>query len=460
MKVISAIWRLLGGLALISLATVASVSGAVAQEPPSGDPLFLRASVDDDRPYIGQQLAYVFRIFRRSDFSLPAGETRYQPPGFVGFWNSEMSERGEYSETVGAHQYSVVELRILLFPTVAGRVEIGAGRLLGAAGVLEGDPVVLNVRSLPSGAPAGFTGAVGRFEIAVEADSTTVGVNEPARITVRISGVGNIDSLPEPAWAEFRDWRLIESPSNADSRIADGRVTGVRAYDLTLVPERAGELTIPAIEYAYFDPELEQYVQIATPPIVVSVLRAGGSSAADRASGMGTGDQEVVDLRPLMPPPSSLKPRGVELTERAVYWIAWLVPALLVAGALVWKRRQTALEVALLGSRKRNALANARNALSRAAASGDNPAVAAADAILSYLSDRLGESLTGLTNDGITRAVRDAGIPQDVATRVARAIAEGETARFTPDGKGTAGTIDHVERAIRLLTDLEEVLGT
>ena len=90
MKIISAIRRLLGGLALISLATIASVSGAIAQEPPSGEPLFVRASVDDDRPYIGQQLAYLFRIYRRSDFSLPAGETRYEPPGFAGFWNSEV----------------------------------------------------------------------------------------------------------------------------------------------------------------------------------------------------------------------------------------------------------------------------------------------------------------------------------------------------------------------------------
>ena len=331
-KVISAIRRLLGGLALISLATIASVSGAIAQDPPSGDPLFVRASVDNDNPYMGQQVAYVFRIYRRSDFSIPAGETRYQPPGFAGFWNSEMSERREYSETIGAHQYSVVELRTLLFPTVAGRVEIGAGRLSGHVGVLESDPVVLNVRSLPPGAPAGFTGAVGRFEIAVEADSTTVGANEPARITVRISGVGNIDSLPELTWAEFRDWRLIESPSNADSRLADGQITGVRTYDLTLVPERAGELTIPAIEYAYFDPELEQYVQIATPPIVVSVLRAGGSSAADSATGMRRAEQGSSELMPLMPPPSALGRDRVELTGRVLYWAAWIVPALLVAG--------------------------------------------------------------------------------------------------------------------------------
>ena len=457
---ITAIRRLLAGLALISTAMIVSSSDAIAQSPPSGESLFVRASVDNERPYLGQQIAYVFRIYRRSDFSLPEGETRYEPPGFAGFWNSEVSERREYSETIGAHEYSVVELRTLLFPTVAGPIEIGPAGLSGPAGLLESDPVVLDARPRPPGAPDGFTGAVGSFEIAVEVKTTTIGVNEPARATVRISGVGNIDSLPEPVWPEFQDWRLIESRSNADSRIADGRLMGVRTYDLALVPERAGQLTIPAIEYAYFDPELERYARTATSPVVMSVMGAGGSSAAvQRDSAIRTEGQDGSDLRPLMAPPSSLRQSGAKLTERAGYWAAWLAPTLLVVGALVWRRRQASLEAALTGYRKRNALANARNALSRAADSGDDPAVAAADAVLSYLSDRLGESLTGQTGEGIIRAIRDAGIPQDVATRVGRAIAEGEIARFTPDGEETAGTVDHVERAIRLLIDLEEALG-
>ena len=455
MRGISTIRRILSGLTIITAAIIASASDAIAQEPPSGEPLYVGASVDSVRPYIGQQIAYVFRIYRRSDFSLPAGETRYEPPGFTGFWNSEVSERREYGETISAHQYSVVELRTLLFPTVAGQLEIATAALSGPAGILESDPVVMDVRPLPSGAPPGFTGAVGKFEISVEVDTTTVGVNEPARVTVRISGEGNFGALPEPAWPEFQNWRLVDAPSHADSWVSDGKLTGARVYDLAMAPQDAGQLTIPAIEYPYFDPELELYVQKATSPIMMSVVGAVGSSAAHSDSQNRTDDQDGSDLRPLMEPPSALERHGMELTERAVYWAAWLVPTLLVAGALVWRRRQTALEAALVESRKRNA----RNALSRAIASGDDPAVAAADAILSYLSDRLGESLSGLTSEGLDRNIRSAGVPSDVAIRVGRALAEGETARFTPAGEGTVGAADHVERAIPLLTDLEEAIG-
>ena len=434
----------------------ALTSEVVAQQPPSGEPLFVEASVDDDRPYIGQQVAYMFRIYRRSDYS--AGKPLYEPPNFAGFWNSEVSERREYSETIGLHEYSVVELRTLLFPTVAGQTEIVAARLSGPAGNLESSPVFVDVRPLPTGAPPGFTGAVGRFEIAAEVNAATIGAGERAQVKVRISGEGNVEALPDPEWPEFQRWRLIAAPSHADSRVSDGKIGGDRIYELALAPQEAGQLTIPAIEYTYFDPELEGYARAATLPIAISVVGETDPAEAQRESAVNVDDQEGSGLMPLMDAPSALGQRGVGLTESPAYWVAWVLPALLVAGALGWKRRQAALEIGQAESRRRNALANARNALSRATASGDDPAVAVADAILTYLSDRLGESLTGLTSEGLERRIRDAGVPDDVSLRVGRAIAEGEAVRFAPEGREVAGTVDHTERATRLLTELEEAL--
>ena len=412
--------------------------------------------MDDEQPYVGQQIAYVFRIYRRSDYSPPAGEMRYEPPSFAGFWNSEVSERGEYGETIGSHEYSVVELRTLLFPTVPGQTEIGPAKLSGPAGILESDSVFVDVRPLPTGAPAGFTGAVGRFEIAVEVNATTIGAGERTQVKVMISGEGNVEALPEPDWPEFQRWRLIAAPSDADSRVADGKFAGVRVYELALAPKDVGQLMVPAIQYAYFDPELESYVRTATSPVAISVMGEADPAAPQSESEVNMDDREEAGLMPLMEAPSALGQRGIGLTESAAYWAAWVAPALIVAGALVWRRRQAALEVGLAESRKRNALANSRDTLSRATASGDDPAVAAADAILTYLSNRLGESLTGLTSEGLERRIRDAGVPDDVAQRVRRAIGEGEAARFAPDSEEVGGTVDHIDRATLLLTDLEE----
>ena len=448
----------LGVLALTSLALVVSASDAVAQEQAPGEALFVMASVDNDRPYFGQQVAYIFRIFRRSDLPLPSGQVRYEPPGFAGFWNSEVSERREYVETVGGKEYTVVELRALLFPNSAGTVEIGPAGLTSPLGTLNSEPVVLDVRQLPEGAPPGFTGAVGRFEIAIELKTGEIEINEPLQAMVIVSGEGNFDALPDPVWPEFDNWRLIEAPSDADSQVVEGRLTGVRVYDVALAPEKDGRLTIPSIVYQYFAPGLDRYASAATDPIIVSVVDTGGPSTAPADADIGEEDRSGQEPRPIMTSPSSMSRAGGELTDLPVYWAAWLMPALFIVGAVLWRRRQNALETARTESRQRNALANARNTLSRAADGGDVPTAVAANALLSYLSDRLGEYMTGLTSDGGGLRMQSASVPHDLADRAVNLISRGEEARFAPGEEYGVGTSSNVERTIQILNDLDEAI--
>ena len=106
-------------------------------------------------------------------------------------------------------------------------------------------------------------------------------------------------------------------------------------------------------------------------------------------------------------------------------------------------------------SRRRNALPNAQSTLSRAAAAGDESAVAAADALLSYLSDRLADPLTGLTREALGERLRDAGVPTEVAERVENTLASGESARYTPEAASAGQPGDRVQRAAQLLVELD-----
>ena len=246
--------------------------------------------MDNDRPYIGQQIAYVLRIYQRSDFTK---KLRYIPPSFAGLWNSQTTQRYEYTETIGPEQYRVIELRTLLFPSVVETITIEPASLRADAGLpggselLESDPVVVSARALPAGAPPGFVGAVGRFEISAEVNATTGTVNEPVLLTVNITGDGNVEALPDPAWPEFLGWRAIESPPAAEASVVDGKITGIRTYEFGLVPEESGDLTIPEIVYPHYDPEADRYVQARTVTIVVTIEGADGVSplVSDDAEG-------------------------------------------------------------------------------------------------------------------------------------------------------------------------------
>ena len=272
------IQRALAGAALVATAMVLAAPPVRAQQLPSDELLFVTASVDTDQPYISQQVTYISKIYKRSDFP---HSLHYEPPGFAGFWNVQATEQDEYNETIDSREYRVIELRTILFPSVVETIEIEPGVLTVSASpsegpiVVESVPVLVEVRPTPTNAPAGFTGAVGRFEISAEVDTKTSRMNESVQLTVKIQGKGNIDALPAPSWPEFQGWRVVQSPAAAKSEVIDGELVGSRTYESVLVPETAGDLTVPVVSYAYYDPDLEAYLQTTTSPIVRNYCRSG-----------------------------------------------------------------------------------------------------------------------------------------------------------------------------------------
>ena len=452
---------------VISFALVAMPPAAIpsvrAQSPQDG-PLFVRASVDNDAPYLGQQITYLFSVYS-SGVTLSSGEVRYEPPDFAGFWNGQPVRGDEYTETIGSREYRVIELRTALFPTVVGTVAIGPAGLTvstGTAGsprLLESPPVAVEVRPLPVAAPAGFTGAVGRFNITAEVNADSGQVNEPVQLKVTVSGEGNIETLPDPDWPEFSGWRVIETPPDTDSQVVAGHVTGSRTYGIVLIPEWAGELTVAQIGYSHFNPGLGEYVNTATSPIVISAADADGLPAVPPVPSADTPSEEELPLmRPVKAVPPSLRQAEGDLTGSTGYWAAWGIPALAIVGALVWRRRQAVLEASRAASLRRNALPDAEAALARAVASGSDPAVASAETVLSYLSARLELPLAVLTREALLSQLREAGLRPELIERADEILAAGEAARYTPRVGGSAAVGDLAKRASLLLGELDEAL--
>ena len=460
----SAIRRFLS-VAAIMMAVIAAeaVPVARAQAPPD-EALFIRASVDNDRPYLGQQVTYSLRIYQRQDADLSSVRVRYNPPGFAGFWNSEETRQDEYDETVGGSEYQVVEVRTVLFASVVGSGEIEPAVLEltngepGASGRLESPAVPVQVRPLAVPEPAGFRGAVGRLEVSASLDAAEGRLNEPVLLTVSISGEGNIEALPDPDWPNFSGWRVVESPVSVESQVVAGRITGNRTYEIALMPEQAGSLSIPEIRYSYFDPALEQYVEIATAPIAVTIADASGAPAGPSLPVAADAGEETQALRPIKAVPPSLYRERPELANSGVYWSVWVIPALIIAGAVAWRRWRASQEAASAEVRRNSALPDARAALSRVATSGQDSRGVASEAVLSYLSARLEIDLKGQTREALLRTLHDAGVSSELGERVSEVLTEGESAKYTPAAESPGGG-NHTEHALQLMDELEGALA-
>ena len=452
-------------MAALSITAAAIACAAIPSlhaQSPADSPLFVTASVDNNQPYLGQQTTYIFKIYQESRATIPSGQVRYESPDFTGFWNSQSVEQNEYAETIESAEYRVIELRTALFPTVLGTVDIEAAALTVSDGTgggpdkLEAPKVTVQVRPLPPGPPDGFTGAVGRFDVSVRTDSAAGQVNESLQLLVTVAGEGNIEALPDPAWPKFAGWRVVESPPDIETQVVAGLITGSRTYRLALVPEQAGELTIPEIMYPFFDPWSEEYVEASTPAIIISVAGAGTQAVVPLfPDSTPATEDDGSDIRPIKPVPPSLSRNREEWTGSTFYWAAWSIPALAIVGAALWRRRRAAMEADRAESLKRNALPEAQEKLSQALAKGVDPRVASAQALESYLSARLQTPVGGLTRQALLQSLRESGVGLDLEHRVEDVLSSGEAASYAPPAEDSAGTRDFANRTSHLLTELE-----
>ena len=422
----------------------------------SGQPYYVEAEVDNRSPYVGEQVHYIFRFYS----AVPAGSPYYEKPDLTGFWALEDSNPSLSSRMVAGRRYAIEEINKVLFPTIAGPITIDPavisipGGLTEPARRLSTMPVDLDVRPLPPGAPADFSGAVGRFSISGRTNSASGAVNEPLTITVNLTGEGNFDLLPDPAWPDMPGWRTFDATPKTISRIDDGLLIGRRTYERTLVPREAGDFTIPPVSFTYFDPSKDRYEAISTDPIPVTVAEGTAPPPPDT-----TGDsfeRQATDIRHIKPAPGSLAVASDPLHERGIYWAAAAIPAIVLAAAIGWRRMKVTASRASPSDR---AHSRARRMLRMVRKAGSDPYVAAGDALAAYIGDKLGQPLSGLTHDALSRLLLSRGADPDLVARVEACLNASEGGRFAPGNEGPESGDELVKETSVVLSGLEKQLG-
>ncbi len=316
-----------------------------------GKDYYLEAVVDNAEPYQGQQVTYTLRFYQATE---TMGQAEYELPGFTGFWSEIQQDQGQYILQVAGRDYKVTELYAILFPTVVGEASIDVasmfvpGGFFSNGGTITSNPVAVNVQSLPDGAPASFQGAVGRYLIQAEVDKTQSKVNDTINWHVILAGEGNIEAVPDPLWPTSQNWRAFESDPVVASEVKEGRVIGSRSYDRVLVPTVAGQLTLPPIEYSYFDPTMGEYVTISSEPVSVDI-EEDGSRAAINANPVTTQPAiddgsnvppSLIQLQPQKEAPSSWQLANEPLNQKTGFWLLWTLPLFALVGHLGWRRWQ------------------------------------------------------------------------------------------------------------------------
>lgn len=444
-----------------SLPPAAPMDPADASPELNGQDLLVEARVDRPVLYQGEQVVYTFRFYRAVNLW---EQPEYEAPDFAGLWREHQVEQQDYTLDAAGRDYRVTELRSVLFPMMAGPLTIDPavltvpGDLFDRGHVLQTKPVSLDVLPLPPGAPAGFQGAVGRFTIEAQVDTTETTVNEAVTLRVTLSGQGNVASLPDPEWTEGSEWRAFDSQATSDSWLEGDTLFGSRTYERLLVPTVAGELLLPAIEYSYFVPETETYDTVATDPVSVRVAPGADPGAAAAPLSSDADPASVAPtMRSIKPATAPAKGASTQLTQRPEYWLLWCLPPLLLVGQWALQRQRRAREGDVVARRSRQAAAKARRQLRQADQDPAQAHVVAGRIVVDYIADKLDRPVGGWTQTRVADLLLERGVDTDLVERVQACLALGEMGAYAPapDGSECREVLAETQR---LIDDLERAL--
>lgn len=123
----------------------------------------------------------------------------------------------------------------------------------------------ITVKPLPDDAPLSFTGGVGSFSIKRFGISKKLKQGDVLPLVIEISGTGNLQQITKPNLELGKNFALYGDPTIKEDFVfsalgAEGKIT--ITYNLQVVGE--GKIILPEIQFAYFDPLKEKYIELKT----------------------------------------------------------------------------------------------------------------------------------------------------------------------------------------------------
>ena len=433
----------------------------------SANDLFITATASKTTVHEQEAILLTYKVYTVVNLRQLYGKM----PDLKGFHTQEVELPQQKTFTLehykGRNYNTTVWSQYVLFPQQTGKLEIPSITFDGvvAQQTVSDDPfdaffngggyvevkkkittpkVVINVQPLPA-KPAGFSGAVGEFKLASSINATDVKTNDAVTIKLTLSGTGNMKLIGTPEVKFPQDFEIYDPKVTDDYKLTNSGLTGTKTFEYLAIPRHAGNFTIPAVEFTYFDLKSNSYKTLKTEAYNLKVAKGQGN--ADQVISDFTNKESVKmlgkDIRFIKLGDSSLRPKGDFFFGTVEYYLCYLIPLLLfVVFAVIY--RQKALEnanVAKVKTKKANKVATRRMKLAGKLLA-ENKKNEFYDEVLKalwgYISDKLSIPVSQLSKDNIEAELTNYGVPEALIAEFIGVLNECEYARYAPGNENEA----------------------
>ena len=236
----------------------------------SKDDILLRMILSRTTAFKGEPIRATLKLYYRVNLR---GDNGSKFPSFNGFWAQEIEQDAQpQRERYNGKVYETQVIKeYLLYPQQSGELTVEPAELNVVAQVLvqsanpdpffggghEVDrrvrrslrtaPVKVTVRDLPAGAPASFSGAVGKFTMASDVPSTELAANSAATYTIKISGTGNLSFVQAPKLTLPSSFEQYNVKTTESMKTTAAGTTGYRQFEYPFIARAEGEYEIAPV---------------------------------------------------------------------------------------------------------------------------------------------------------------------------------------------------------------------
>ena len=300
----------------------------------------------------------------------------------------------------------------------------------------------VQVKALPAGAPASFSGAVGNFTMDTQFPSERIAANSGATVTVKISGTGNLTfvqapKLPLPTSFEQYNVKTTESINTSASGIS-----GYRQFEYPFIARAEGTYEVEPVEFSYFDPSRMQYMTLKSKALELEITpdaKGGGDALVVQGRGMSKEEVKLLgqDIRFIKLGSPQLRSVREPFLFSAAYWVLFFGILILFAMVYVALRRQIreSQNVALLRGKRANKVAVQRFRAAKRYMEEQNRHAFYEEmlrALWGYMSDKFNIPVANLTKENVREELHKRGVSSEESQRFTAIITKCDEAQYSP----------------------------
>ena len=433
------------------------------------DDLFITAVISKKSVYEQEGFLVTYKLYANPRKTNVVGINQIKLPEFEGFLTQDVelpTNRQLTLENYNGKNYGTFVVRqSVLFPQRSGKITIPSGSLDVAlrvqvqsrrprsvfdffedAGYVDVNKTVpisavtVDVKPLPSGKPASFSGGVGNFTMTSSISSEKVKTDEAVTVKVVISGNGNVKLLKNPEVEFPNDFDIYDPKVETNIKTTTGGSTGTKTIEYMAIPRYAGDFEIPAIAFSYFDTKSGAYKTLTSGPYKLHVEQGQGGGNAPVVSNFSNKESVKYlgkDIRYLKVNPIRFVPRDEMFFGSLAFYLCYIIPVVLFVIFFIIYRKQVKenANIALVRTKKAN-----KTAVKRLKNAGkllkENKKEEFYDEVLralwGYLSDKLSIPLANLTKDNVEVELAKYGVDESLISEFMDILNTCEFARYAP----------------------------